>query len=469
MHGDLNGLNEVIAAFVLGIIPVLSFWFILSGLDDLAVDCIFGWMKVFATNPLINTLPPSREKKFAVLIPLWNEYEVIEQMLTHNKAIIQYQNYDFFIGVYPNDKQTLHEIRQLEQQHPRIHLCLCPHDGPTSKADCLNWIFQHIILYEQQTGDQIEAFLTHDAEDVIHPRSFALINQLLNHYDMVQIPILPLPTSFRKLTHAVYCDEFAEGQLKDLQARVFSGGFLPSCGVGTAFSRHCIQALAETQSNRVFEPTCLTEDYEIGLRVHRLGLSQIFVRPDAYQVMTWEFFPQTFRGAVRQRTRWITGISLQGWQRNGWGNDKSCWYWLWRDRKGLIGNPLSLLANVIFVYGITTLCISLWTAQPWQLSGGIPLLAWWALGFQLIRLVTRTICCALIYGPWFALGTPLRVVWANVINSFATVSAIQRFAHSVIHKTPLIWLKTEHAFPTVEAIQNVAARAKKKATSAGAG
>src|SRR5690606_17612359 len=98
-----------------------------------------------------------------------------------------------------------------------------------------------------------------------------------------------------------------------------------------------------------------------------------------------------------------------------------------------------------------------------------PIMAWWALGFQLIRLLTRTICCALIYGPMFALGTPLRVLWANVINSFATLSAIHRFAYSVIHKTPLIWLKTEHAFPTVEAIQSVAARAKKKATSAGAG
>ena len=51
-------------------------------------------------------------------------------------------------------------------------------------------------------------------------------------------------------------------------------------------------------------------------------------------VATREFFPQTWHSALRQRTRWVTGIALQGWSRFGWRGKPGELYWLWRDRKG---------------------------------------------------------------------------------------------------------------------------------------
>ncbi len=54
----------------------------------------------------------------------------------------------------------------------------------------------------------------------------------------------------------------------------------------------------------------------------------------------------------------MTGIALQSWEQYGWSGKPGEVYWLWRDRKGLMGNPLSLLANVVFVYGVAT---ALWT------------------------------------------------------------------------------------------------------------
>lgn len=454
--------------FALAILPWVTLWFVISGFDDVCVDLIYGFMKFFgAVNP-----EPERdalyEKRLAIFVPLWQEHQVIERMLEHNLSIIQYSNYEFFIGVYPNDHQTLRAVRRAAAKMPRIHLCLCPHDGPTSKADCLNWILQHMVLHEQRTGDEFDAIVTHDAEDVIHPYSFRKMNNLLSDYDMVQIPVLPLATRFRALTHAVYCDEFAEGQLKDLRARAFAGGFLPACGVGTALSRNCVRFLSEEYSNQVFDPSCLTEDYEIGMRVHRLGLKQIFAEVGWQLTATREFFPQTFRGAVRQRTRWITGIALQGWHRNGWGRDWKSWYWLWRDRKGLIGNPLSLPANLLFVYGAITSIVASTTGTKWGLSSGSIQLALLALLFQVIRLCTRTACSALIYGKKFAAGTLLRVLWANAINFCATLAAVQRFTVAVFTKTPLVWLKTEHAFPSVSVLEKAAAMVEQKASSVGA-
>ena len=58
---------------------------------------------------------------------------------------------------------------------------------------------------------------------------------------MVQIPVLPLPTGLAEMTHGVYCDEFAEYQLKDIPARQRLGGFLPSNGVGTGFDRNALE------------------------------------------------------------------------------------------------------------------------------------------------------------------------------------------------------------------------------------
>ena len=52
------------------------------------------------------------------------------------------------------------------------------------------------------------------------------------------------------------------------------GCFVPGAGVGTGYRR---EALAQVSENRVFEPAALTEDYESGLRLHRLGCRQVFV------------------------------------------------------------------------------------------------------------------------------------------------------------------------------------------------
>ena len=56
-------------------------------------------------------------------------------MVEHNAAAINYENYHFFIGAYPNDDPTLDAVRDLESRFPQVHLAVCPHNGPTSKAD----------------------------------------------------------------------------------------------------------------------------------------------------------------------------------------------------------------------------------------------------------------------------------------------------------------------------------------------
>jgi adsorption protein B len=452
---------------VLACLTLVVIFTLISGLDDLILDLamISGWvhrkfLQLMELPPFEQSTRCAPEKRIAIMVPLWQEHRVIGKMLEHNIAAIRYTNYDFFVGVYPNDVFTVEAVTEAEKRYPRLHRVTCPHDGPTSKGDCLNWIYQGILLYEQETGAHFDVALTHDAEDLIHPESLGVINRYTDKFDMVQIPVLPLPTPFWQLTHGVYCDEFAEFQTKDIFVRQMLGGFVPSNGVGTGYTRKALHALAGSAANRVFEPGCLTEDYENGLRLHQLGLSQIFVPirfANGHPVATREYFPQSFRSAVKQRTRWIIGIALQTWERHGWRGSVPTVYWFWRDRKGLLGNPVSLLANCIFLYG---LCTWLWChvcGIPWGLKAAIlhPVLTRllsFTFAMQFVRTSVRMFCSGRIYGWLFSVGVPIRTLWANAVNSLATLLAIWRYATTRLRRKPLVWLKTEHFYPSRQAL-----------------
>jgi len=432
---------------------------LLSGLDDMALNvlCFWSWVRTRTALGKQTAYCQRPEKRIAVFVPLWREHRVIGGMVDHNVSAIDYDNYHFFIGAYPNDEPTLDAVRLLESRFSQVHLAVCPHDGPTSKADCLNWIYQRMLLFEEHYGGEFEIVITHDAEDLIHPESFSVTNAYADDFEMIQIPVLPLPTPFRNILHGMYCDEFAEWQIKDMPARQMMGSFIPSNGVGTGYTRGALEKLASTEHNLIFDPACLTEDYENGLRLHKLGCRQIFVpiaRRQRSIVATREFFPQTARSSIRQRTRWVTGIVLQSWERHGWHGGFAEAYWFWRDRKGLFGHPISLLSNLLFAYGLLTWLLAKFTGSPWGLVQHAmhPALLMATLVIQIIQTCVRMVCVGWLYGKWFALGVPLRTLCANWINTVATVKAVSVYFRARIRHEPLVWLKTEHAYPSRNAL-----------------
>lgn len=441
----------------------LGYYLLFSGLDDLAIDLCWLWRKLLRRTP---ALPPApAEPAIALFIPLWQEADVIAPMLDHNLAAIDYTNFQVFVGVYQNDSATQAAVWRLEDRYSRVHLAEVPHDGPTSKADCLNWIRQRMLLHEEQTGCRFDIVVIHDAEDLIHPRSFTRIRQYSASYDMIQVPVLALRTPFGEWTHGVYCDDFAESQGKDLETRTSLGGFLPGCGVGTAFRREALDRLAAVNQNCVFSPDSLTEDYDNGLRLFRLGCRQVMlplVWENGHPVATREYFPRQAAQAVRQRSRWVTGNALQAWERFGWGGTMprpwvQRWF-LWRDRKGLWGNPLSLLCNGILIYGIISWLAAAAGGYPWLLRGLIrnhPATDWLlTVNASLLaaRLAVRALAVARIYGIFFALGVPMRMIWGNWVNTRATVASVAVWLRHHFRREPLRWLKTEHRYPSREGL-----------------
>jgi adsorption protein B len=224
--------------------------------------------------------------------------------------------------------------------------------------------------------------------------------------------------------------------------------------VGTGFARSALDHLAATRRGLIFDPECLTEDYENGYRLHALGYRQVFLPVrfrEGRPVATREYFPRNFRAATRQRSRWVAGIALQGWQNHGWRGPWRQSYWFWRDRKGLVGNLLSPLANLAFLAGFANFLTSAGTKQPWSFAGLIPewlshlcLLTCW---MALIQMAVRAWCSARVYGWRFAAAVPIRATWGNVVNCTATAAAVWQFAAARVHRRSMAWRKTEHVYP----------------------
>ena len=185
-------------------------------------------------------------RPIAILVPLWQEHAVIARMLEHNLGAIRYPSYHIFAGIYANDALTEEAVASISTRFSNVHLAVCPHDGPTSKADCLNWIYQHVGLYEEQNAIAFDIIVTHDAEDLIHPEELRWINYYAARFDFIQTPVLALRTPFFALTHGVYCDEFAEYHTRDMAVRPLLGGFVPSSGVGTGYRRDALEKLARS-------------------------------------------------------------------------------------------------------------------------------------------------------------------------------------------------------------------------------
>ena len=452
--------------WVAALLAPLAIWILINGVDELVIDiaAVFSYIirrhskDPDERSPTDAELDAAAPRLMAIFVALWKEHRVIQKMVDNNVTRLNYPRFHFFIGVYPNDTLTIAAVEETVKRYPNVHMAMLPHNGPTSKADNLNWIYQRMLLHEQEHDVRFDMVLTHDAEDLMDPDALRWINYHAQFNDMVQIPVLALKTPFWNLSHGVYCDEFAEFQFKDMPARQVLGGFIPSNGVGTGFSRRALETLAEWHDNRIFEPACLTEDYENGFRINRLGLPQKFIliqlrhgRP----IATREYFPQTFWLAIRQRTRWVMGIALQSWEFHDVSDTWRHLYWFWRDRKGVIGNLLTPVCNLLFLIGLATFTLSRLTHHEWALARELARFhALYVIGLSIQALQTgiRAACSARIYGWAFALGVPLRVFVANMINAVATARAVCIYVNEKIHRRPLRWVKTEHSYPNRAAL-----------------
>jgi len=462
---------------------VVALIIFISSIDDVFIDISYWIRRVWRSQTIYKknhyleygALNGPPEKPLAIMIPAWHETGVIGKMAELAATTLEYENYHVFVGTYPNDSATQSDVDRACAIFPNVHKVVCARPGPTSKADCLNNILDAILQFEKQTHLEFAGFILHDAEDVISSMELKLFNYLVPKNDLIQVPAYPFERKWTNFTSMHYLDEFTEVHSKDIPIREALAGQVPSAGVGTCFSRKAISILLADGDGIAFDAQSLTEDYDIGIRLKEKGLKEIFVRfpvlksetnedakdkpfaqsiRESNVICVREYFPDTIEAAVRQKSRWITGIVYQGYKTHHWSKNWVLNYFLWRDRKGALTNFVSFAATLILIQ-LTALWLyqNLWPNAYHFLSvfsddTFLVIILWINFFLMLNRMFQRVFFVTAYYGLGEGLLSLPRLFWGNYINFLANWHAIKTIIkNGDPHRVS--WDKTMHDFPSI--------------------
>jgi adsorption protein B len=427
-------------------------FFLLGLADELAVDCVWGWLKLTGRARTLRIRRSNQSSPLAgpaaVLIPAWQEEAVIATTIAHALSVWPQRELVVYAGCYRNDPVTAEAIGRGAASDPRARLVVHDREGPTTKADCLNRLYAAMEADEERRGRRFRMVLLHDAEDMVDPASLGVLDAALARAEFVQLPVLPQPQPASRWIGSHYCEEFAEAHAKAMVVRSALGVALPAAGVGCAFSRDTLEAIAADMPHQgPFSVESLTEDYELGLKIRSAGGRSWFLRArgeDGRLVATRACFPPTLAQAVRQKARWIHGIAFQGWDRLGWSGGVIERWMRIRDRRG----PFAALV-LLTGYLLLALTIVLWGASllglgPSVEPRGLLLLVLWAnLASFAWRAALRFAFTAREYGWREGMRAILRLPSANVIAILAGRRALVSYVRSLLGGR-VRWEKTQH-------------------------
>lgn len=429
---------------------------LLIGIDDLLVDIVW-WRGSRRPRRAGQGLrePVAVDGKFAVFIPAWDEAAVLRATLQRALAAWDGEDFRIYVGCYPNDASTLFSVSALIARDPRLRLVINQGQGPTTKGDNLNRLWAALGEDERAESMRFAAVVLHDAEDHVHRDELALYRYHLRDHAMVQIPVVPLVDQGSRWVGGHYGDEFAEAHGKELPLRSRLGVALPSAGVGCAIRRSALSLLSIERRGEPFRADSLTEDYEVGMLIGAYGLATCFVDVKSMagdRIVSSGGFPMSVESAVRQKSRWIAGIALAGWDHLGWpgplrtGSDRT-WltrWMLWRDRRAPLAAVILLAAYVGLILTGLGWAGEAWLGwQPAPIDDLMRLLLGVNAALLLWRLVMRSHFTARCYGWRAAMFALPRAFVANVISILAARRAIILYWR-MLRSGEVVWDKTAH-------------------------
>jgi glycosyltransferase XagB len=232
---------------------------------------------------------------YTVICPLYREGAVVRQLVAAIRVLdYPLEKLDVKLVVEADDRETRQAVAALDLGQP-FTVIIAPPTGPRTKPKALNAALQ--FAYGSYT-------VVFDAEDVPEP------DQLRRALDKFAAADDRLACVQASLT----IDNTADGWL----ARMFTAGyagqfdaFLPGLAalglplpLGGSSNHFRTAALRKVGG---WDPFNVTEDADLGIRLHRLGY-----RSAAIAAATYEEAPARFHSWLRQRARWYKGW-MQTW------------------------------------------------------------------------------------------------------------------------------------------------------------
>lgn len=432
------------------------FWFLIGAADEILVDILWFARRLMGqgATPVVDWAPEEITPlgRMAVFVAAWREAAVIGATIERMLTAWAVEDFVLYVGCYSNDPATLAAATAAADHDPRLRLVVNERPGPTTKADCLNRLYQAMCDDEARNGQRYHGVMLHDSEDMVHPLEMALIDRALGEVDFVQLPVHPeIPEG----THWIaghYCDEFADSHARQMVVRDWLGAAIPAAGVSCGFGRDVMERLVAMRgkANGPFAAECFTEDYELGMLIKRMGGNSRFLRcrdAEGELIGTRSYFPETLVTAVKQKTRWIHGICLQSWDRLGWHTGWLDRWMMLRDRRGPLTALVLLSAYVLAVVeGLLALA-------RWHYGADMPVLLgdtrWVRLGIALCaaaacwRIIMRFLFTMREYGLAEGLWAIARQPLANIIMIMAGRRALFAYCRTLVGFA-VAWDKTEH-------------------------
>lgn len=433
-------------------------FFLIGALDDVLVDGVYLWQR--ARGRLRTPRRGRRELcaralsgPAAVFIPAWSEAAVIGETLAHLLQGWRQRDVRVYVGCYRNDPATIAAVIDAARGDPRLRLVVHDRNGPTTKADCLNRLYRAMCADEQRSGRTFAMVVFHDAEDVVDPAALGLLDEAIaGGADFAQLPVEPLVQRtgswLSRHLGSHYCEEFAEAHGKAMVVRDALGAAIPGAGVGCAAGRAMLEALAPSQPDGVpFAADSLTEDYELGLEIGASGGRCRFVRvrgDDGRLIATRAYFPAQLNHVVAQKTRWVHGIALQGWDRIGWGGGLIERWMRARDRRGPFA-ALVLVAGyaLIVLTALGGAGVVAGVIEPRPLGPVLKVLLIANLVAFGWRAAWRFAFTVRVYSWAEGLRAVLRIPLANVVAIMAGRRAVMAYFGN-LKGSALVWQKTPH-------------------------
>src|SRR5690349_22271047 len=166
---------ELLSRFAAELALFAGAGFLIFAVNDLLVDVIYFARRLWRSLTIYTRHQRAYASYYvfkkdpgfiAIMVPAWDEAAVIASMLKATISRLDYDNYRIFVGHYRNDPATAAAIASVSDPH--IEPVEVAVDGPTTKADCLNHLYDALIEYETANACEAKAVVLHDAEDVVH-------------------------------------------------------------------------------------------------------------------------------------------------------------------------------------------------------------------------------------------------------------------------------------------------------------
>lgn len=231
---------------------------------------------------------PSFQPKVSILVPAFNEEGHIKHTIDSLKEI-SYPNVEFIILNDGSSDNTSLEVRESIKGDKRFRFI--DNKKNKGKAATLN---QGIELSK---GEFVACM---DADTKVEKD---IIQKVLPYFDKPEIGCVTVSIEVREhknLLHKIIDLEFILGL--SLFLKVFS--FLDLIFVTPGpFSIYRKQMLTEIGA---FDPTNITEDFEIAFRIRKAGYKIV----NCLEAKASTLVPPTFKGLYKQRKRWYSGALL---------------------------------------------------------------------------------------------------------------------------------------------------------------